>query len=137
MKVFAHLLQAVWRHAARNFSRPLKTSPKFRGVVRRCLALPFIATDELQMVVDQVWNIPMGFPSIEREKEEFLLYMQNTWMDGVYSPDTWSCFGRKTDMTNNSQESYNYVLNRYVFKHHMKSHITCDLCLVLAHTSTL
>ena len=35
-------------------------------------------------------------------------------MDGHFNPETWSCFGRKTDMTNNSQEAYNGILNRSI-----------------------
>ena len=35
-------------------------------------------------------------------------------MDGHFNPETWSCFGRKTDMTNNSQEAYNGLLNRSI-----------------------
>ena len=52
--------------------------------------------------------------SINTCRDDFMNYIQDTWMDGVYSPDMWSCFGRKSDFTNNAQESYKGVLNRLV-----------------------
>ena len=33
-------------------------------------------------------------------------------MDVIYPPQTWCCFSRKEDNTNNPQEAYNGVLNR-------------------------
>ena len=41
-------------------------------------------------------------------------YMQETLISGIYSPDMWSCFGRRSDHTNNAQEAYNSVFNRLV-----------------------
>ena len=52
--------------------------------------------------------------SINTCRDDFMNYIQDTWMDGVYSSDMWSCFGRKSDYTNNAQESYIGVLNRLV-----------------------
>ena len=82
-------------------------------MVRSCLALPFIVTDELQAVVDKLKEKPMENENVSRARDEFMEYIQSTWIDGVYSPDMWSCFGRKSDHTNNAQEAYNSVFNRY------------------------
>ena len=69
-------------------------------------------TDELQAVVDQLVLMQMEDQNTNNARDEFIAYIQNTWIEGVYSPDMWSCFGRKSDHTNNAQESYNSVFNR-------------------------
>ena len=90
----------------------MKTSKQFAELVRSCLALPFIMTDELQAVVDQLKQKTMESDNISRARDEFMQYIQSTWIDGVYTPDMWSCFGRRSDHTNNAQEAYNSVFNR-------------------------
>ena len=40
----------------------------------------------------------------------YMLFIE-TWVDGIFSPEMWSCFGRMNEHTNNSQEAYNSVLN--------------------------
>ena len=105
--------QAVWRHAEGGFGKILKKSPKFVALVYRCLALPFILLNELQAVVDDLKGIEMEDEVSDLAKIEFLNYIQSTWIDGAFNPETWSCFGRRTDFTNNAQESYNKTLNRW------------------------
>ena len=111
--IFGHAyFQAVWKHAEKEFGKLLKKSPKFAGLVHRCLALPFILLNELQAVVDDLKEIEMDSEASEEGKLEFLEYIQSNWIDGPFNPETWSCFGRRTDLTNNAQESYNKTLNK-------------------------
>ena len=49
-------------------------------------------TDELQAVVDQLKQKTMESDNILRARDEFMQYIQSTWIDGVYTPDMWSCF---------------------------------------------
>ena len=107
-----HFGQAVWRHGEREFGKTMKTSKKFIDLVRSCLALPFIIVDELQATVDTLKEMIMEDRSVEKARDDFLEYIQKVWIDGLYSPDMWSCYGRKTDHTNNAQEAYNAVFNR-------------------------
>ena len=109
-----HYGQAIWRHAEHEFGKTMKSSKQFSDLVRRCLGLPFILTDELQNIVDQLKILPMETENITLMRDKFMSYIQNTWISGVYSPDSWSCFGRRSDMTDNAQEAYNSVLNRLV-----------------------
>lgn len=83
--------------------------------MRRCLALPFTILTELQEVVDDLRTCEMDSKAAEEAKVEFMDYIQSTWIDGQFSPEMWSCFGRKSDHTNNCQEAYNAVLNRSLF----------------------
>ena len=105
-----HYGQAVWRHGERQFGKVLKTSKKFSDLLRCCLALPFIIADELQATVDTLKK--MEDENNAKARDEFMDYIQNTWIDGVYSPDMWTCLGRRSDHTNNAQEAYNSVFNR-------------------------
>ena len=109
-----HYGQAVWRHGEREFGKILKTSKQFVNLVRSCLALPFVIADELQATVDELKEMPMEDENITKARDEFMKYIQNTWIDGVYSPDMWICYGRVSDHTNNAQEAYNSVFNRWV-----------------------
>ena len=83
--------------------------------MRRCLALPFTILTELQEVVDDLRTCEMDSKAAEEAKVEFMDYIQSTWIDGQFSLEMWSCFGRKSDHTNNRQEAYNAVLNRSLF----------------------
>ena len=109
-----HLGQAVWRHAERQFGKTLKSSKCFSDLVRRCLGLPFILTDELQATVDELKNLAMEDENVNTMRDMFMNYIQDTWLDGVFSPDTWLCFGRRNYYMNNAQEAYNSVINRFV-----------------------
>ena len=86
----------------------------FVDLVRRCLGLPFILTDELQEVVNQLKTSQMENEAVTQCRDEFMKYMQDQWISGQFPPDTWSCFGRLTDATNNVCEAYNSILNRLV-----------------------
>ena len=63
-------------------------------------------------MVDDLKESEMDSEASEEAKLMFLEYIQRTWLDGQFNPETWSCFGRRTDYTNNSQESYNRTLNK-------------------------
>ena len=67
--------------------------------MRRCLALPFTILTELQEVVDDLRTYEMDSKAAEEAKVEFMDYIQSTWIDGQFSPEMWSCFGRKSDHT--------------------------------------
>ena len=56
----------------------------------------------------------MESESINLCRDKFLEYIQDSWINGPFPPDTWSCFGQRSDMTNNACEAYNSVLNRLV-----------------------
>ena len=105
--------QVVWEHAQKNFGKLMRKSEKFGGLVRRCLALPFLLLTELQDVIDDFGTCEMDSEAAKEAATEFLKYIQATWIDGPYSPEMWSCFGRRSDFTNNAQEAYNAVLNRF------------------------
>ena len=56
----------------------------------------------------------MESESINLYRDKFLEYIQDSWINGPFPPDTWFCFGRRSDMTNSVCEAYNSVLNRLV-----------------------
>ena len=39
--------------------------------------------------------------------------IQEAWVDGIYPQQTWCCFSRNEENTNNPQEAYNGVLNPF------------------------
>ena len=58
----------MWEHAEKNHGKQLKKSAKFQGLVRRCLALPFILLTELQEVVDDLRTIEMDTEAAGEEQ---------------------------------------------------------------------
>ena len=77
-------------------------------------SLTLVLQDELQAVIDEIKVMDMENDIVKRLSEKFMHYIQETWVSGIYSPDMWSCFGRRSDHTNNAQEAYNSVFNRLV-----------------------
>ena len=73
-----------------------------------------VKLDEVQDTLDELGRENFGDEELNKLKDTFLEYMHPVWVDGVYPPQTWNCFRRKDDNTNNSQEAYNGVLNRLV-----------------------
>ena len=65
--------------------------------MRQCLALPFIDIRDLQATVDDRKNIDMGEEDTNLSRDEWMTYIQDIWMDGVYNPDTWNIFGHRSD----------------------------------------
>ena len=60
----------------------------------------------------------MGSNELDSAKNEFLNYIQKVYISGCFPPQSWCVFGRPDDATNNSQESYNSMLNRLVRSFH-------------------
>ena len=60
-----------------------------------------VKLDEVQDTVDELRREKFGNDETDKLKDECLYYMQNIWIYGVYPPQTWNCFRRKNDNTNN------------------------------------
>ena len=67
-----HYGQAIWRHVEHEFGKTMKSSKHFSDLVRRCLGLPFILTDELQNIVDQLKILPMETENITLMRDKFM-----------------------------------------------------------------
>jgi hypothetical protein len=110
-----------------------KSNNDFSKLVRRCISLPFVRLNELQDTVDQLRDVDFEEEEINEMKEEFMEYIQSTWIDGQYPPHTWNCFGRNNENTNNNIERYNGILNRLIQVQHpnayvLLSHFVTEIC---------
>ena len=106
-------------HSLEEFSKVWRVGAPLPGST---LHLPQLT--KLQEVVDDLRTCEMDSKAAEEAKVEFMDYIQSTWIDGQFSPEMWSCFGRKSDHTNNCQEAYNAVLNRSLFVCFWQTHFT-------------
>ena len=80
-----------------------------------CLSLPCVRTWEIQITVDELRNWDMESNELNSATNEFLNYIQKVYISGSFPPQSWCVFGRPDDATNNSQESYNSMLNVLVW----------------------
>ena len=110
---FFHFSQCLWKRVqAGSMSVLYVENDKFREFIRSCLSLPMIKLEELQETIDELKATDFHNDEENKLKDEFIKYIQEVWVDGIYPPQTWCCFSRKEDNTNNPQEAYNGVLNR-------------------------
>ena len=130
---FFHFGQSVWKHAQQEkLAQLCEHNLKFKQFIRQCISLPMVRLEELQDTIDELRREDFEDSEHNNLKEEFLNYIQTVWVDGVYPPQTWNCFRRKDDNTNNSQEAYNGVLNRLIQVSHpnpyvLLSHLQSEL----------
>ena len=110
---FFHFSQCLWKTVqAGSMAVLYDTDDEFQEFIRSCLSLPMVKLEELQDTIDELRETNFNDDVKNRHKEEFMDYIQQAWVDGIYPPQTWCCFARKEDNTNNPQEAYNGVLNR-------------------------
>ena len=102
---------------------PYKKDAEFNKFVRSCISLPFLPLDELQDTVDQLRETEFEDEECVEMKDDFLDYIQDTWMDGEYPPHTWNCHGRNNENTNNNIERYNGILNRLIEVQHPNAYV--------------
>ena len=110
-----------------------KSNDDFGKLVRRCISLPFVKLNEIQETVDQLRDTEINDETVDDMKNEFLDYIQQTWLDGPYPPQTWNCHGRNNENTNNNLERYNGTLNRLILVQHpnayvLLSHFVTEIC---------
>ena len=84
----------------------------FTRTVKGCMSLPFIPLSKL----DEAFNYVKSYaqtvhPNISDRTEEFVTYVEKTWLTGNYSPLTWNCFASYMQKTNNISEGYNHAFN--------------------------
>ena len=110
---FFHFSQCLWKKVqSGSMSTLYEQDDKFRDFIRACISLPMLKLDELQDAIEELKSTDFNDENKNANKEEFMNYIQEVWVDGIYPPQTWCCFSRKEDNTNNPQEAYNGVLNR-------------------------
>ena len=110
---FFHFSQCLWKRVqSGQMSSLYEQDEKFREFIRACISLPMLKLEELQDAVDELKTIDFNDEIKNNNKDKFMKYIQDVWIDGMYPPQTWCCFSRKEDNTNNPQEAYNGVLNR-------------------------
>ena len=72
---------------------------QFREFVRSCLSLPIIKLEELQETIDELRETNFDDDEKNKLKEEFMDYIQQLWMDGIYPPQTWCWQSYKLNST--------------------------------------
>lgn len=93
---FFHFSQCLWKRVqASSMSSLYEQDEKFREFVRSCILLPMLKLEELQDAIDELKTIDFQDEIKNRNKEEFMNYIQDVWVDGLFPPQTWCCFSRK------------------------------------------
>ena len=85
---------------------------EFTKTVKGCMSLPFIPLSKLDEAFKYVKTYAQAVhPNIFDRTEEFVQYVESTWLRGNYSPLTWNFFASYLQKTNNVSEGYNHAFN--------------------------
>ena len=113
LPVFFHFSQCLWKRVqAGSMSVLYDEDENFISFIRSCISLPMLKLEDLQDTIEELRATDFDVEEKDKLKNEFMDYIQEVWVDGIYPPQTWCCFSLKEDNTNNPQEAYNGVLNR-------------------------
>ena len=121
---FFHFSQAGWRQVQKGGMVIVYMSEKeFRDFVRCVIALPFLPLNQIEAAVDDLRAMALGKDSASYEKicifqEEFLNYIESTWIRGNFPPKLWNMWKKSTDLTNNQNEGYNSRINKILAVNH-------------------
>jgi hypothetical protein len=84
---------------------------EFREFVRSIVAVAFLPPNQIEAAVDDLRAIEfdMNSPFIEKTskfKDDFLDYLESTWMYGNYPVKMWNQWKQYKKLTNNNNEVY-------------------------------
>ena len=82
---------------------------EFRNWVRAVISIAFLPLNQMEAAIDrfrekQFESSSPFFKKMESFKEEFLNYMEDTWINGSYSPKMWNQWRKTSNLTNNNNE---------------------------------
>ena len=107
---FFHFSQAGWRQVQKGGMVIVYMAEKeFRDFIRAVIALPFLPLNQIEAAVDDLRAMSLGKDSSSFEKickfqEEFLDYMEATWIRGNFSPKLWNMWKKSADLTKYQNE---------------------------------
>ena len=94
-------------------------NPKFRRFIKQAISLSSLPLDDLEVGLKWLKDNIEFEDEKEREiKEDFLKYIEDYWINGVYPPFIWSTWKRTDVYTNNNNEGYNSKMNRELKQSH-------------------
>ena len=110
---FFHFKKAIWQRVQKKgMSKRFDVDQNFKKFIQECGALAHLPLEKLQNGLDYIKNhFTFKDEEASRFKDYMMKYMQEYWMEGVFPPHVWSCWGRSEDLTNNNQEGFNHKIN--------------------------
>ena len=109
---YFHFSQAFWRRVQKGGLVVAYCQDKeFREFVRSIVAVAFLPPNQIEAAVDDLRAIEfdMNSPFIEKTskfKDDFLDYLESTWMYGNYPVKMWNQWKQYKKLTNNNNEVY-------------------------------
>ena len=107
-----HYSKAVLSKVARSgFKGDYQTSPEFTCLVRAIFGLAYVP---LARLAEALRNLYILAKKLDDRQAKFAVvlihYVERTWINGSFPPETWNMFQHQGETTNNHSEGYNFRL---------------------------
>ena len=97
----------------KGFKTRYEKDTKFRNFINECSAIAHLPEDKLEEGLNGIEEkYKFEDEKGEEFKEYFLKYIRDVGINGCYPPQTWNCWSRSEDLTNNNQEGSNSKINK-------------------------
>ena len=117
---FFHFSQAGWRRVQKGgMVVPYMTEKHFRDFIRSVIALAFLPLNQIEAAIDDLraatFNEESAFyEKMNKFKDEYLDYIEDTWIHGSFPPKLWNQWKKASNLTNNNNEGYNSRVNKII-----------------------
>ena len=83
------------------------TDKDFRDFVRSVTAMPFLPSNQIEAAIDDLRSMALSkesesFDKICKFQEEYLDYIESTWIHGNFPPKLWNLWKKASNLTNNN-----------------------------------
>ncbi|XP_064596789.1 uncharacterized protein LOC135463460 [Liolophura sinensis] len=112
---FFHFTQCIWRNCQKHgLQTAYKNDPDIQKMVRRAAMLPLVAPED----IDDVWLNTLAEAPATDNCVNFLDYVTENWVEGVWGRDVWNHHHTTAARTNNNVEGWHHRMNSVAGKSH-------------------
>ena len=117
-----HWNQAIWRQVqSLGLAVPYVKHRPTQDYIRQLMALPFLPEEHIEQTFRHLESRAPAGPV-----KDLVRYIEETWIDGLWSPSEWSVFGESI-RTNNDVEGYHRKLNGSAGNAHIPLYVLIPL----------
>ena len=121
---FFHFSQAGWRKVQNGgMVVSYMNEKQFRDFIRSVIALAFLPMNQIEAAVDDLRAVEFDkeitdYDKISAFKDQYLDYIETTWLYGNFPPKLWNQWKKTRNLTNNQNEGYNSRINKILAAFH-------------------
>ena len=102
---FFHLKKVFkYKVDKKGFKKIYDNDHHFRSFVNACSAIAHLPMENIELALDVIEEkFQFEDDKVKSFKSYFMKFIRDYWINGCYPPQTWNCFSRPEDATNNNQ----------------------------------